>query len=419
MNVACNNNDAMESAITFDLNEFLLSVSFALDFAEIDILGATSNHSKRVALIAMKLGRYFNLSEEELFDLCSFAVLHDNGIVEEKLYSKLTILPEEKGKIQGLEKYKEHCEYGERNIADFPFRTKHKNIIKYHHEKYDGTGFYGVKGNDIPILAQLIALADTVDNLFHFEREQQENRDEIVRFVKEGKRTWFAPELVEAFEDLSSRPGFWLDLQNQFITEVVHTYVPGIITPITWREVSNIASVFSSIIDSKSRFTYSHSSGLSDKVVTMADYYKIEGDNGCKLKIAAELHDLGKLGVPNELLNKPAKLTDKEFDIIRTHAYYTRRGLERISLFSDIAEWASNHHERLDGSGYPYGKENKELYFNDRLMICLDVYQALTEERPYRGQMSHKKAVQILERQSSAGKLDGDITADIKKLFSD
>lgn len=150
----------------------------------------------------------------------------------------------------------------------------------------------------------------------------------------------------------------------------------------------------------------------------MADFYNLEKEEKMKLIIAADLHDIGKLAVPNDVLDKPDKLSDEEFKIIMKHPEYTRLALQEIKGFEDITEWASNHHEKLNGKGYPFGMTDKELDFNSRLMTCLDIYQALTEERPYREGLSHEKAMEILKSMMDNGFIDTKITKDIDYVFS-
>jgi HD-GYP domain-containing protein (c-di-GMP phosphodiesterase class II) len=117
---------------------------------------------------------------------------------------------------------------------------------------------------------------------------------------------------------------------------------------ISFEEIRKITDVFSKIIDSKSEFTKRHSSELSDKVAIMADYYKMNIDEKMKLIIAADLHDIGKLAVPNNILDSPNKLTNEEFGVIKKHSYFTRLALQELKGFEDITEWASNHHEKLN-----------------------------------------------------------------------
>lgn len=177
--------------------------------------------------------------------------------------------------------------------------------------------------------------------------------------------------------------------------------------------------VFSKIIDNKSKFTSKHSQGLSSRVEIMADYYGKDRLEKTQLLITADLHDIGKVTISNNLLDKKGSLTDIEFKTIQIHAYYTRICLEPIGGFEEITNWASNHHEKLDGSGYPYGLKGEQLDFNSRLMACLDIYQALTEDRPYRQGFSHIESMDILKDMSQEGLIDKDIVEDIGQVLID
>lgn len=138
----------------FNLAEFLISVSIALDFIEMDILQNVTNHGKRVAYISLKIAKEMGFSEEEQFDTVSYALLHDNGALERSY--------QQSNDKQG-ENFIAHCEIGESNLNNFPFLTKQKNIILYHHENYDGTGYFKKRGAEIPIISQIIALANFIE----------------------------------------------------------------------------------------------------------------------------------------------------------------------------------------------------------------------------------------------------------------
>lgn len=401
----------------FNLNQFLLAISDSLDFVEINTLGSTSFHSKRVAYIALRLADFYILSDKEKFDLCSFSILHDNGLSEESTVNEFEDNPR-KENHNILEQYTKHCEIGEKNVIDFPFLSNHKNIIKYHHENYDGTGFYNLKDEQIPLLSQIVALADTVDNIFHFENPSIENREKIVKFVNDKQGIYYSSELVNNFNALVKKPAFWFDLQSNNLEKLVLSKIENFTMNIELEQLVKLSSVFSTIIDSNSAFTSRHSSGLSDKVEKMSNFYKYEHEKTMRLVIAANLHDLGKLAVPNKILDKQSALTKKEFKIVKCHTYYTRQALEKIEGFEDIVEWAANHHEKLDGTGYPYGFDAQRLCFDSRLMTCLDIYQALTEERPYRKGMSHSDTMNILKDHGSKGYIDNNIVNDIDRVFA-
>ena len=124
------------------------------------------------------------------------------------------------------------------------------------------------------------------------------------------------------------------------------------------------------------------------------------------MRLAGYLHDLGKLAVPSEILEKPDKLTAAEFAVIRSHTYYTYRVLEKISGLETVNEWASFHHERLNGDGYPFHRAGDTLSLGSRIMAVADVLTAITEDRPYRAGMAPEKAMGILTSMAEGGVLD-------------
>lgn len=138
-----------------------------------------------------------------------------------------------------------------------------------------------------------------------------------------------------------------------------------------------------------------------------------------KMYLAGALHDIGKVAIGNEILEKPGRLTDEEFAAMKHHAAYTYYILSDIDDFDEIRDWASFHHERLDGSGYPFGKSASDLNTQERIMACVDVYQALIENRPYKQGISHEKACEILRDMAEKGWIDSDIVTQTAACFSD
>ncbi|WP_238948142.1 HD domain-containing phosphohydrolase [Clostridium sp. YIM B02569] len=400
----------------FRLNEFLMAVSFALDFVEMDILGMASNHGKRTAYISISIAKELGLNSEELHDVAALAMLHDNGLSEYSLHEKLATKELKNAAL--LEGVKEHCTIGESNIKNYPLLTNVKNIIKYHHERYDGTGFFRLRGEEIPLMSQIIAIADALEKTFDLQNNNHNMQNKVCEFVRNQENISFSSRIVKAFFKVTEEEKFWMNLENSFISIELEKRIPKHSLELSFEEIHGITNVLSKIIDSKSSYTQRHSQGLSEKAAIMADFYNLEKEEKMKLIIAADLHDIGKLAVPNDVLDKPDKLSDEEFKIIMKHPEYTRLALQEIKGFEDITEWASNHHEKLNGKGYPFGMTDKELDFNSRLMTCLDIYQALTEERPYREGLSHEKAMEILKSMMDNGFIDTKITKDIDYVFS-
>ena len=180
-----------------------------------------------------------------------------------------------------------------------------------------------------------------------------------------------------------------------------------------------IAELFARIIDYKSPFTKDHSIGIAQKAEIMAGHYDLTPAKTEKLYMAGALHDIGKLLVDIEVLEKPGKLDENEYRHIQSHAYETYRLLSKIDGFEEIRDWASYHHEKLNGKGYPFGITADDMTFEMRLLACLDIYQALTEDRPYKAGMHHKKAISILFELAEKGELDANIIKDIDSVFLD
>jgi len=182
--------------------------------------------------------------------------------------------------------------------------------------------------------------------------------------------------------------------------------------------ITKLAELVAQIIDYKSTYTRSHSIEIAKKVWIMCDYYGIDHTTRAKAYLAAALHDIGKLAVPTHILEKPGKLTDEEFAIIKSHTNMTHKLLSGITGFDDICNWASNHHEKLDGSGYPRAKQACDLDHISRLLTCVDIYQAVSEKRPYHPVRSHAETMVILREMAEKGQIDGTIVNDLDKVFA-
>ena len=393
--------------MNFNISQCLEAFSLALDFAEMDYLKVTMHHSRKVAYISLNIGRAMNLSDEEIKDLYALSLLHDNGLTLAALKLK---------ELDLMESLHEHCTEGEKNLESFPLYKRRENVILYHHEDYDGTGLFKISGEDIPIFSQIIHLADSLDRNFNLPRLKSNKREEVIGYASKNKNILFSPIVVDIFLSISHKERFWLDLSFYNITEVLNRIAPQIIYEYSWEDIIPISETFMNIIDSKSKFTCNHSKGISEKIRIMSDYYNFVTEKKLKLYIAANLHDLGKLYLPNAILEKPDKLNAFEFSEIKRHTYYTKLALDKIGGFEDISSWAANHHEKLNGKGYPESLCADELDFESRLLGVIDIYQALTEERPYRRGLSHKETMKIIYSMANGGFIDNQIARDIDNI---
>ena len=186
---------------------------------------------------------------------------------------------------------------------------------------------------------------------------------------------------------------------------------------LSFSQIKLLADFFAHIIDYKSPFTSTHSIGVASKAEQLTRYMGFDEKTAQKMYLAGALHDIGKVAIGNEILEKPGKLTANEYATMKHHAAYTYYILSEIDDFDEIRDWAAFHHERLDGTGYPFGKTAAELNTQERIMACADIYQALTESRPYKEGMSHEKAYGILRDMAEKGWIDSDIVGEIDACF--
>ena len=214
----------------------------------------------------------------------------------------------------------------------------------------------------------------------------------------------------------------FIKLGNDFYEKIVQDY--------DWKETKKSKKIvpktvlmegdvfFARIVDYKSPFTSTHSIGVAEDAEKLSRHMGFDEETVQKMYLAGALHDIGKVAIGNEILEKPGKLTDEEFKTMKHHAAYTYYILSDIDDFEEIRDWAAFHHERLDGTGYPFGRSAAELNTQERIMACVDIYQALTESRPYKQGMTHEKASSILWDMAKKGWIDGDIVREVDSCFA-
>ncbi|HOK41218.1 MAG TPA: HD domain-containing protein [bacterium] len=391
----------------FNYTQFLESISYAIDLAEIDYFKVNLNHSRRVAYISLVIAKDLKLDAEDVEDLFALALLHDNGVTMSAIKYHKT----------NFELLPEHCKIGEKNIKNLLLRKKRKNVILYHHENYDGSGLFKKKKEEIPFLSLIISFADNLDFNFDLERLKPTERSSVKNYIEENKGKIFHPEICEALLNRYNCERFWCDLKFYNKELVLNRIAPKIEYDLSWKQIRELCSIFVDIIDSKSRFTYNHTKGVVKLVEMMCEYYKYQEDEKEQMIIAAYLHDLGKLYVPNEILDKPDSLNNIEFYEIKQHTYYTKLLLEKIEGFKKIAKWAANHHEKLNGKGYPECLNVENLDLNSKIIAICDIYQALTEDRPYRKGLSKEEAYKIIKQMVDGGYICGKVFNDFLKII--
>ncbi len=397
------------------LNDILYAFSYAFDCVVHDLLGVTTQHSNRVAYICLLIGKGFGFSESQLNDLVTCSLLHDNALTEyiqEEYGNGIDVIKNKNSIDLGS-----HCVIGEHNVKDFPFDEDVSGVILYHHENSDGSGPFGKTWVDTPLYAQLIHIADKIDTEFDLSYITEKKYENILKYLNENKNTQFHEKCVEIFIDNIGYDEIF-NMQNVKIEMLLKEKLPIVYKEYSSEHIISFSNLFANIIDYKSEFTKNHSMGIAKKAAIMANYYGFNEETMVKLYFAGAVHDIGKLVVDRDILEKPDKLTEDEYIHIQNHAYYTYEILRKIKGLEDITSWASLHHEKLDGSGYPFGKTASQLGFKERLMGCLDIYQALTEARPYKDGYAHEKSIKIMLDMAERNLIDKHIVNDIGLVFS-
>jgi len=278
-------------------------------------------------------------------------------------------------------------------------------------EHWDGHGQpEGQRGDEIPLGGRILCLAQTVE-IFHAQR----GLDAALHVAERRSGGWFDPKLVSLLKRTRADTAFWASLPA------------GELEPWEPQErrltadegyLDRIADAFAGVVDAKSPWTYRHSDRTCVIAMSIAALLGCDDRVLDDMRRAALLHDVGKLAISNQILDKPARLTDEEFAVVRRHPLHTAAILERTPGFAGLAPVAGAHHERLDGSGYPHGLDGGALNVSMRVLAVADVYEALTSPRPYRPALSSAQALEVI-RPDVPRRLDRDAYSALEAVLEE
>jgi putative nucleotidyltransferase with HDIG domain len=266
-------------------------------------------------------------------------------------------------------------------------------------EHWDGGGYpQGLAGTSIPLLSRIIGLAQTVDVFLH-----QGGPSAVHAVVKDRRGRWFDPEVSDVVLSWSHRATWWSVIRDcRDAASLAGLEPPGQQRPLAPPELDHIARVYAEVVDDKTPYAYLHSRRVAEVVRLMARRLGLPAEEVRRLYRAALLHDIGKLGVSNRILDKPGPLNESEWKAMRSHAQLTLEILQGVPGFRDVARTAACHHERLDGSGYPWGLGADRLDRGARALAVADVYEALTAKRPHRKGRSIDEALEVLRTEAGS-----------------
>ena len=376
------------------LFEIISSLSNAMDL----INPALNNHHARVAYISYRMASALSKTEKEIDEIILAGSIHDIGAIRHK--ERLLTLEFE------LTDGATHSEAGYLLLKEFEPLSDISRIVRHHHTPWDEGRGQSVNGEEVPFASHILHFADRVSVLVG-EQTQVLNQ---VPFIVQRMRKWsgsaFSPTCLEAFLRLADQEAFWFDTASSSPWIHLPDRLHRPLLRLEYEGFVELARLLSKIIDYRSRFTATHSVGVASAAETMARLSGMNGMECAGMRVAGYLHDLGKLSVPTEILEKPGALTDVERNIVKSHPYHTYQILSRIQGLEIIREWAAYHHETLNGQGYPFRLGSDDLCLGSRIMAVADVFTALREDRPYRAGMSKEETLSILQHMASRSLLD-------------
>jgi HD-GYP domain-containing protein (c-di-GMP phosphodiesterase class II) len=385
-----------------NLHDIVCSLSSSLDFVGVN----DTHHGKRVALMAAGVANTLGWDEAMQLDMLYAGMLHDCGVSTTGEHAKL---------ISELDwdNAQAHCIRGHRYLTECPLLAKYATWVLYHHTHWEDLETLALDKQD-KLAANLLYLADRVDflqlkyagigpgsNRIFFEK--QRIIDEIARFAG----SFFAPVLMDAFIRTARKESFWLAMDPFYVSLSVQNYSGfSPVVSLNFEQIRSIAELFSRVIDAKSHFTEEHSKRVALIARFLAAQLAFSEDELHQIEIAAMLHDLGKLRIPDDILNKNGPLTEEENGYILRHSFDTAQLLNSIFPRTKISHWAGLHHENLAGDGYPFRLHASEIDLGARIIAAADCFQALSQNRPYRESLALEQIVAIIEKMVTDGKLD-------------
>ncbi|MDT8423347.1 MAG: HD domain-containing protein [Desulfuromonadales bacterium] len=397
----------MNSTFTVNLrlHDWVMYLCHITDLVSPKVAG----HQTRTAYIASGIACEMGFSKEMCEQVLLAAAIHDIGALS--VQERLACLTFEMLNPQ------HHAEAGYLLLKGFaPFATIAR-LVRAHHVPWSTIVDKRHADPTMRIASNIINLADRVEVSIVRDRPLKEQLFALCEKMSSVSGTRFAPEIVAAFVALSRQDSFSAELESESLAEILSARCAGVPFLLNAEELLKLATLLGRTIDFRSRFTAVHSNGVAAISAALAKLMGFSAEDVQLMKAAGLLHDVGKLSVPREVLEKPAALTREEFDVIRAHPANARRLFDNLPQLYALSDWVSYHHERLDGRGYPYALQGDEIPLGARIMSVADFFVALTEDRPYRAGLSTEEALRIVKSMVTQGALDADVVRYLELHF--
>lgn len=376
----------------------------------IDLVGVTDNgHDKRVGLIAHALGGRLGFPREHCERLFVAGLLHDMGVSSTDAHDHL-VAEDQWGEVDL------HCERGAGLAASLDCLAPYARVIRNHHMQWHTPESQALAPEE-RVDANLVFLADRLDAWL---APGARAREHALAKAMASMGTLFSQAFAPAVFSAARDPVFWADIARARMGPRVDEILAGIdFAPLSGADRASVPFLMAAIVDAKCPYTAEHSFRVAAIARRLGELFSLPGGDCDELEIAGLLHDIGKLAIPDEIINKPGPLTDEEMAVMRTHAAHSYDVILRLPSLERIAELARQHHEQENGLGYPDGIGDGALSLSARILGAADVFQALTQTRPYRPGMHAAEVLDALAVAGSTGRLDRSVLGMIKHRFGE
>lgn len=390
------------------LNECLKALGLVLEFDLND--HPTHQHSVRVGESCVIIGDKLGLSRKSIQQLYFAGLIHDIG----KIGVDINIL-RKKSSLTSNEflAVQQHSVTGGRIAAAIPELSDLSFWIRWHHEKWDGTGYPDrISGSDIPVEVQILSVVDCFDSLQtpRLDRDRY-SLDDALKMIVQQRGTSFNPGIVDLLTDMINKTEFepektserFIKLEKKYLNAVEQDPDDKYWEGLGMAGLYPILRLFAKVIDAKHGYTHGHSTRVSILSKFIAERAGFSTPDIIKAEVAGLLHDAGKISIPHEILDKKHDPDSREWEMIKNHPIHSYHILSKISSMNEIAAITKQHHERLDGSGYPAGLPENKIDILAQIIAISDTFDAITSERSYRKQSSFDNAYN--EIRSGLGRL--------------
>ncbi|HEX4944477.1 MAG TPA: HD domain-containing phosphohydrolase [Usitatibacteraceae bacterium] len=376
----------------------------------IDLVGVNDHgHDKRVGLIAHAFCVRLGLPRKVKERIFVAGLLHDCGVSSTYTHDHL-VAEDQWGEVD------RHCFRGSRLLASLDCLSHLATIVRFHHTPWDTTDFAAIP-EDTRFAANLVFLADRLDAWL---APGVRAREHALAKAMAAMGTLFFEAFAPAIASIARDPVFWADIGRARVGQNVDRILSNIeFPPLSQKDLRTVPFLMAAIVDAKCPYTAEHSFRVAAIARRMGEVFALSGAECDDLETAGLLHDIGKLTIPDEIINKPGPLTENERQVMETHAAHSYDVILHLPSLERIAELARHHHERGDGRGYPDGIGGDALSLSARIISAADFFQALTQRRPYRPGMDPSQVREALDEARRAGRLDAGVLDSLETRFDE